>query len=446
MTGICSHGRRGFTLLEMSIVLVIMGVIVTSFVTVLSAAMQKRQYQDTLAKMETIQKTLYDYRVAFDRLPCPGDGTIAINNASFGVEANNQGTCTGGAISANYAQTPAVNNRDAVEGMVPVRTLRLGDEYAYDGWGRRFMYAVSKDATQVGAFTVISGFDTSTRMNILNTQHTAKSNLAMEVLISFGPDGHGAFQRSGGATRVSSGSTNSDQLENCDCNSSAATTNLNAQFIQKDASQNPADKLDTFDDLLVFTTRMDYILPASLISQPFDASGGGGSGGGGAGGSTVTAGGCFPAGTHVLTPKGETPIETLAAGDEVIAVDEQGKPHKVHITETFKRNSRILVVKTDDGSLRTTAGHYMWLGGKLFRPAGQLKTGDTIMMVKDSKPQATTVRTLRFEKKSAPVYNMELDDLHTFVAGGFIVHNVSVVSNCGVCSTTNGITTCECAY
>lgn len=436
---------RGFTLLEMSIVLVIIGVVVSGLVTVFSAALQKRQFQDTQAKMEFIQKTIYDYRVAFGRLPCPADITLAISNANFGVEANNMGTCTGGAIAANFAQAPVVGARDGIEGMVPIHTLRLPDEYAFDGWGRRFVYAVSKDATQSGAFNIISGYDISTRMNILNTQGTSKSDLAMEVLISMGPNGHGGWPRNGGATRISTGSTNASEQQNCDCNASATATGLNVTFVQKDITQDPTDKLNSFDDLLIFTTRQDYILPASLISQPF-TSGGGSSGGGG--GSTATAGGgsCFPAGTPVLTPSGEKPIESLAIGDEVIAVDASKKKHTVHITGTSKRNSRILVLETDAGRLRTTAGHYMWLGSKLFRPAGQLKTGDKIMVMKEGKVHPAKVSTLHFDDDEATVYNMELDQLHTFVAGGFVVHNMSAVSNCGTCTTSNGITTCACAY
>ena len=34
-------------------------------------------------------------------------------------------------------------------------------------------------------------------------------------------------------------------------------------------------------------------------------------------------GGCFPAGTKVATPNGPVPIETLAAGDEVLAVTQR---------------------------------------------------------------------------------------------------------------------------
>lgn len=436
--------RRGFTMLEMSIVLVILGVIVSGIMTVFTASLAKRQYQETVTKMELIQKTLYSYRVAFNRLPCPADATLANTNANFGVEANNPGSCTGGAIAANFSQSPVVGAQDAREGMVPVRTLRLPDDYAYDGWGRRFMYSVSRDATQSGAFTIISGFDTSARMTIRDRQGGTKSTLAIQVLSSAGPNGHGAFPRSGGATRISVGSVNTDEQNNCDCDNTATATAMNATFVQKDITQDPANKLNVFDDLILFTTRMDYILPASLVSQPFDTSSGGNTGVGGGG--SVTGGSCFPAGTPILTPSGEVDIETLKVGDEVIAVDSGKRSHTVRITGTSSRQSRILVLETDAGPLRTTAGHHMWIGGQEFRPAGDLKTGDTVMAMKDGKVYPTTVRGLHFEEGEATVYNMEVDDLHTFVAKGFVVHNASVVADCGTCTTTLGITTCNCAF
>ena len=33
-------------------------------------------------------------------------------------------------------------------GMIPVRSLGLADDYAFDSWGRRFLYLVNKDIFQ----------------------------------------------------------------------------------------------------------------------------------------------------------------------------------------------------------------------------------------------------------------------------------------------------------
>jgi len=78
---------RGFTLLEMSIVLVIIGVVVGGGMTIFSASLQKRQLQETQFKLKAIQKALLDFRIANNRLPCPADVTRPLTDNYFGVEA-----------------------------------------------------------------------------------------------------------------------------------------------------------------------------------------------------------------------------------------------------------------------------------------------------------------------------------------------------------------------
>ena len=287
------HKRQtqGFTLLEMTVVLAIISIVSVSLVTAFSAGLRGLQYKQTVAKMEAIQKALYEYRLAFSRLPCPADATITISTLNFGVAAANPGACTGGAPAANFSQSPAVGAQDVREGMIPVKTLQLPDDYAFDGWGRRFMYAVSKDMTQMGAFNIISTYDMSTRMTIKDAQGNAKSTIICEALISFGPDGHGAYPRNGGATRINASSVNTSELDNCDCDSSAAATGVDGVCVQKDPTSNPANKLDNFDDLVYITSRGDYILPSSILAQPFNINAGGGANtnpttGGGAGGAS----------------------------------------------------------------------------------------------------------------------------------------------------------------
>jgi uncharacterized membrane protein YgcG len=264
-------------------------------VTAFSVALQKIQLTQTKQKMELIQKTLYEYRLAFNRLPCPADATIAVSALNFGVEAANPGACTGGVPAANFSQTPVVGAQDVREGMVPTKTLQLPDDVAFDGWGRRFMYAVSRDMTQTAAFAIITTYDSNGRINIKNAQNTVKSNIICQALISFGPNGHGAYPRNGGAVRINASSINTAEHDNCDCNSSAAASGVDGVYVQKDLAINPANKLDSFDDIVEVSSRGDYILPSSVQAQPFGTNAGGGgmtgSGSTNGGGGTVGGGG-----------------------------------------------------------------------------------------------------------------------------------------------------------
>jgi hypothetical protein len=334
----------------MSIVLVIISIVAAGTMVTFTASLQKRQIEETQTKLAAIQKALFDYRLGFNRIPCPADVTIATQNLNFGNEAANPGVCNGGVPAANFiggseaaiacnsstvpylalalTESPhvgdiltggtmvtngylpagslvlsmiegpqsartqwwlTVNNTPAsghvescsflkstapVEGMVPTKTLRLPDDFAFDGWGRRIMYAVSKDFTQPGAFGIINVFDTAGRMTILNAEDVAKTTFAAYALTSFGANGHGAFPRGSGTTnlnvvtsRINVGSTNIDEQNNCDCDSNAVATGFDGVFVQKDATLDPASKLNGFDDIVVFATRVDLSLK-STFSPP----------------------------------------------------------------------------------------------------------------------------------------------------------------------------------
>ena len=254
---------RGFTLIEMSVVIVLIGAIIGTVAVVFSSVLKQFQYKETATKLEAIQNALYEYRVAFNTLPCPADITLAIGDTHFGVMAQNLGSCTGGVPAANFSGT-GFTAQEPREGMVPTQALHLPDDYAFDGWGHRIMYVVNKDLTQAGAFNIVNGYDPTLRMTIKNEQGIASTQLAAYVLISFGPDGHGAFPRKGGSTRINAGVVNADELNNCDCSTAVAATGLDGIFVQKSTTLNPSNTLDSFDDIVVYGTRVDLILQSSL--------------------------------------------------------------------------------------------------------------------------------------------------------------------------------------
>ena len=278
------HNMHGFTLLEMSIVLILIGVIVGGSITIFTASLQKHQLDETLAKLQTIQATLYNYRVAFNRLPCPADITLALTDPNFGVEAaypgynaspaplTSPGDCVEGTPRAYW------NGGTASDGGVPTQTLRLPDDYGMDGWGRRIKYVVDTNFTAPGAFTTNPYPDTTApggaRLNVFNTRdvagggvhRTQLTNLAAYVLISFGPDGNGAFPRTGGTTSIGANTVNYDELTNCTCaldgTNSGQRVGMNPVYIQKAPTMNPANRFDNFGDVVVYGTRATLALPS----------------------------------------------------------------------------------------------------------------------------------------------------------------------------------------
>jgi len=136
-------------------------------------------------------------------------------------------------------------------------------------------------------------------------------------------------------------------------------------------------------------------------------------------------GGCFPAGTPVQTPHGETAIEKLAPGDYVLAVDHLGRTRTVTVQGTYAARSRILVVETERGTLRTTAEQPLAMADGTFRPAGELTESApaTLRTWADGHPALAAVRLCRLTDEEVPVFNLQVDGPHTFIAGGVMVHN-----------------------
>jgi hypothetical protein len=160
------------------------------------------------------------------------------------------------------------------QGGVPTQTLRLPDDYAIDGWGRRIKYIVDVPSTALGAFATIPYPDPSGgRLAVFSTydypagvNRTLLTNLAAYVLISFGPDGNGAYPRTGGGTPIGAGTLNYDELANCNCawngSSNGGRTYDNSVYIQKAPTTDYTNRLNSFGDVVVYGTRATLTLPS----------------------------------------------------------------------------------------------------------------------------------------------------------------------------------------
>ena len=134
-------------------------------------------------------------------------------------------------------------------------------------------------------------------------------------------------------------------------------------------------------------------------------------------------GGCFPAGTIIRTPLGQTAIETLSPGDTVQAVDPDGRIVNTGVDKLFAMYDHVLLVATDRGMLRTTRDHPIGLSDGTFREAGKLKYGDTVLVWNNGVlGPAQIIEASKCEQKEL-VYNLSVNQPHTFLAADFVVHN-----------------------
>ena len=143
----------------------------------------------------------------------------------------------------------------------------------------------------------------------------------------------------------------------------------------------------------------------------------------------LLGGGCFAAGTLVMTLAGPVPIEQVHAGDSVLARDEvSGELGYREVAQTFETPDQPLVDveyergEGEPGHVTATPNHPFATRERGFVQAGDLLPG---MEVQSATGAWLRVRGVHSEARRAPVYNFEVEDFHTYFVGGdaLWVHN-----------------------
>ena len=132
---------------------------------------------------------------------------------------------------------------------------------------------------------------------------------------------------------------------------------------------------------------------------------------------------CFPAGTLVATPNGQTPIERLRVGDTVLAEDPKtGKVEQERVAATIVHPvSELARVDLSDGSAVTvTADHPFYVDASAVRTqagwvqAGDLRVGDRL---RDASGRDVAVEGVQYNTGRAVVYTLTVGTDHTFFVG-----------------------------
>ncbi|MCP3170207.1 RHS repeat-associated core domain-containing protein [Myxococcus qinghaiensis] len=148
----------------------------------------------------------------------------------------------------------------------------------------------------------------------------------------------------------------------------------------------------------------------------------------------LALGGCFIAGTPVLTAKGLVPIEEVAVGDWVWAWDEETRVPGWHrVSKTFIKPAMVVLevtLESPDGTREefgVTAEHPFGVVGRGWTEAQSLRWGDEVESAMEERMRVVSVATSAERK---PVFNFEVEDAHTYFVGESTawVHNISSIA------------------
>ncbi|MCD6035151.1 MAG: type secretion system protein [Rickettsiales bacterium] len=235
--------QKGFSMVELSISLSILALLATGALSILNTQNQGTRVRDTMTKLAVIEEALKLFVDKNGYLPCPGIGTSLETATTFGV-ASAYTTSTG-----LCAEDP---------GMLPLRSIGLPATYAYDAWGRKFTYRLAtgmgraqdfRDPRYDGdlAVTDLAGREKTTAL----VGDRKYRQGAAYVIISYGPDGNGAWFRNNASTPTA---TAGRELEN-------TNHTTNRIYIQDNGNS-------MFNDIVAYKRKND-LSPPRKAEAPF---------------------------------------------------------------------------------------------------------------------------------------------------------------------------------
>ena len=222
--------QKAFTLVEMAVVLVIIGLVISGLLVSLSAQVERKNFNETEATLDNIKEALLGYAMANGRFPCPAatpaTGITAVEAFAAGGSATN-GNCAG-----------------FFNGYVPSVTLGLSptntNGYVLDGWNNPIRYAIanlSDDANATRIFTKSSGMKTANSTTC--SPNCGMTWIASQTLLSVCSTGTGIVSGacSGVTTRLTQGavivvySTGKNTTTGGTGTDEAANLNADAAFV-----------------------------------------------------------------------------------------------------------------------------------------------------------------------------------------------------------------------
>ncbi len=277
--------ESGFSLTELTIVLVIVSLLIALAMPVSTAYMTSENRSNTTKRIANIQAALVNFTMANRRLPCPANGTLAFDHVDAGKEARDgSGYCTSnqasGVVPWRTLGLSAADGTDAWANQIAYRvgyTLTLDnilDMSACDPAGTKAAAAGRCDTSAIGGSFVASNYTAPAQylankgLNVSDgvalIMDSTAANGAAYVLISHGENRYGALVPVTGVLGTAAVGVPGN-LEAVNQNTAALTVTSGATPTLNDAPYRTAgDATSYFDDIVAYVSVISLVNKAQL--------------------------------------------------------------------------------------------------------------------------------------------------------------------------------------
>ena len=133
-------------------------------------------------------------------------------------------------------------------------------------------------------------------------------------------------------------------------------------------------------------------------------------------------GGCFAAGTLVLTPGGARKIESIKPGESVYSFSEEGIMVS-RVGVAYEVSSQGFYKINAGGSSVLATSNHPFLTPEGYRMADELAAGEVIYLHSEFGLIEAQIDNVAYLQSPSVAYNLEVEGGHTFFANNFAVHN-----------------------
>ena len=257
--------QKGFTLIEMSISLIITGIIIGTAFSLYLPYLENKKVDLTEDRLQDVYAALEEYKKDRGFYPCPAPLNSNRSDANYGFAEHSSypgapatphcfdtsvapGDCKAdGSYCVRQGNRPDLlpatpDNRVRI-GAVPFRELNISERQSYDGYKSRMYYAVTESmARDTSSYSMQNGM-----INVVDSLGNSISNPQSStnfIVFSAGKNKVGGFNLNGQNANLCTAPYSGIDIQNCNPNEVSATYIL--------ANKSEEGTLNEMDDYLAF--------------------------------------------------------------------------------------------------------------------------------------------------------------------------------------------------